>query len=381
MINLQKKYSYNDVAIVPSPLSEICHRAECNPFVINDRLPIFASPMDTVVDLENVGIFESNHITPIIPRTIPIWTRIDRTIDGTWCAYSLDEFTEYFATPENEEMKKRVNSYLVADKICVLIDIANGHMKRVYDLVKISKEIFGSKICIMVGNIANPQTYRACVDAGVDYVRCSIGTGACCITSTQLGVHYPIASLISETFELKQTIAREKNIPLENMPKIVADGGCRNYSDVIKALALGADYVMVGSMFASLIESAASLFLKDEKGVSHNINHLKPFLEVKGDMVYNTTDENQFFKKEDLYKVTYGMASVHAQIAMFGSKTKTIEGIKKTLPLTTNLHKWSKNMIAYLRSAMSYTNITNVKDMAQAEVIIISENTKNSINK
>ena len=75
------------------------------------------------------------------------------------------------------------------------------------------------------------------------------------------------------------------------------------------------------------------------------------------------------------------MASSFAQIAMFGEKKKTAEGIKKTIPLTTNIHKWSKNMIAYLRSAMSYTNIKEVKDLSNAEVIIISENTKNSINK
>jgi hypothetical protein len=75
------------------------------------------------------------------------------------------------------------------------------------------------------------------------------------------------------------------------------------------------------------------------------------------------------------------MASKFGQIALSGLKSKTAEGIKKKLPLTTNLYKWVINFVDYLRSAMSYTNTREINDFKNADVIIISNNTQNSINR
>ena len=108
----------------------------------------------------------------------------------------------------------------------------------------------------MVGNIANPETYRICVESRVDYVRCSVGTGAGCITCSNTGIGYPIASLISEIAAIKEELI-DNGVPEFSLTKIVADGGIRNYSDIVKAIALGADYVMCGSIFAIMLESAA----------------------------------------------------------------------------------------------------------------------------
>ena len=82
------------------------------------------------------------------------------------------------------------------DNLKICIDLANGHMKVLLNLVKSIKEKYGDKIKIMTGNIANPKTYKSYEEAGVDYCRCSVGTGAGCITSSLTAIHYPIFSLL-----------------------------------------------------------------------------------------------------------------------------------------------------------------------------------------
>ena len=124
----------------------------------------------------------------------------------------------------------------------------------------------------------------------------------------------------------------------------------RNYCDVIKAVgALGADYVMVGSVFAKMAESAAP---KEEKD-------------------------------GEIYAIFYGMASRQGQIALSGAKTKTSEGIMKHLKVEYTMEGWTNNLIDYLRSAMSYTNCHNIKEFNPNNVdsIIISLEAQKSINK
>lgn len=199
-----------------------------------------------------------------------------------------------------------------------------------------------------------------------------------CITSSNTGIHFPMASLIEETYEIKKKLENAG----ENTPFIIADGGIRNYSDVIKALVLGADYVMIGGMFSSLIESAAKTFTYDKE---HNIVSFDPLekdvIREFGDGLFDVNDGEHILN--ELYKVFYGMASREGQIDLNGEKTKTSEGIMKILPVTTNINKWTENMMDYLRSAMSYTNVNNIKDFNpfNVRVNVISNNTKNSINK
>ena len=87
----------------------------------------------------------------------------------------------------------------------------------------------------------------------IDFIRVGIGGGSGCITTSNVSTHYPQASLIDECYNIKKQLLLETE---DILPKIIADGGIRNYDHVIKALALGADYVMIGSLFAQCIESA-----------------------------------------------------------------------------------------------------------------------------
>lgn len=382
------KYSYNDIMVKPAVLSTIEHRAECNPFDENGMLPLFTAPMDSVVGIDNFALFEKNGIIPILPRTEDIKDRLSFIHQGKWAALSLDEFERYFT--------KSVDSKNGSPLMHVLIDIANGHVARLYNAVRAAKGIYRNALIVMVGNIANPETYRVCIESHVDYVRCSIGTGAGCITCSNTSIGYPIASLISEIAAIKEEYAGRG---LSNPTKIVADGGIRNYSDVIKALALGADYVMVGSVFSMMLESAAYKMM--DRSIGHKSLHLKFPIE----RYENLRCENGFWKGDytdefvDKMKLSghkvekynhdigrleakfYGMASKAGQIAMKGKKVHTSEGIEKTLPVTYTIATWVENMIDYLRSAMSYTNSRTLEELKNAEVVIISNNTYNSVNK
>lgn len=375
-------YSYNDIVIIPAKSSRVKHRSECNPFYSNGYLPIFTAPMDTVVNENNINIFKENNIIPIIPRNIPYENRIIHLQKGEWVALGLNEFEYTFI--------KNVwsNNNNVVPK--VLIDIANGHMNILHDMVMKAKEIYGQEnIIIMVGNIANPETYELLCDCGADYVRCSIGTGNGCLSTSNLGVHYPIATLISDISNFKK-YRTEKGLFTTN---IIADGGIRNYSDVIKALALGADYVMCGSIFAQFIESAAPMYFIDINNIDfkYYINPFKDKIIQNENGSFNVTlfteqkEMNGLLENKNviLKKEFYGMASKQGQIAINGKKTKTSEGVKKILDVTTSISKWSENMAAYLRSAMSYTDCLSITEFVQKDIrcMLMSNQTKASINK
>jgi GMP reductase len=371
MLSKEIKYSYNDVSIVPSVKSYIEHRSECNPYKDNGKnLPIFASPMSTVVCRENFGMFEENGIIPILPRNYEIDTRIEYLKNGKWVAFGLQEFEDLFLR-KNWDLLKYPN-------VNVLIDVANGHMTKLHKIIYEARTKYGyGNFKIMAGNIANPLTYYELAKAGCDYVRLSVGTGASCITSSQTGIHYPIASLISETYVIKKNLEKLG----EWRPMIIADGGIRNYDDVIKAIGLlGADYVMIGSVFAKLVESAAPTFYYEKDGTIHEISPFEHKIDAYPDGTFDIDEECII---DNLHKVFYGMASRRGQEDIQGKKTKTSEGVEKVLDCTTNLKKWCENMKSYIQSAMSYTNCRNIEEFNPENVngIIISPQTRDSINK
>lgn len=353
MILKQIGYSYNDLTVVPAVTTSIKSRKEVDPFR-DGNLPLFTAPMSAVINGENWVNYENNKINPIIPRTVDIEKRIEFVKEGKWVAFSLTEAKSYFTSSYNPIYAKM--------KIC--IDIANGHMK---DLIFTCKTIkmYYSNCEIMTGNIANPETIREYMKADIDYVRVGIGSGSGCLTSSNTSVHYPMASLIDETLEV-----RGKN----RKPYIVADGGIRNYSDIIKALALGADFVMVGSLFASLFESAANV-----KNYGFNLIPWDPTLteENKIQLIKNHEKHNNPIERE-----FYGMSTKQAQKEMGSIACKTSEGCYKTLITTHTMKQWSENCESYLRSAMSYTDKRNLKEfIGNVDLIINSNSTQNSVNK
>lgn len=371
-------YTYRDITIVPSIISDIEHREECNPLDENGMLPLFTAPMDTVADEKNFELFTNEMIYAILPRTVNIKTRVEFSTKSRWAAYSLKEFESIFCDEKNKLSEE--------NKIHVLIDVANGHMRKIFDLVRASRNIYGDNIVLMVGNIANPETYRAYADIGVDYVRCGIGSGFGCLSTSNTGTHMPMASLIDKIAFIKRKYGNGDgfgNKP-KKMPKIVADGGIRNYSDAIKALALGADYVMVGSVFSKMLESAAVKTCNSEEWyklpIEVGLNDLTN-INKRNNAWYGTYNGKEIFLG-DIKATFYGMASREGQIALSGSKTKTSEGIKKTLSVDYTMHGWCENFRDYLRSAMSYVGVRTIDEFKEMTTTIVnSPNAIDAVNK
>ena len=173
MLIKDKKYSYNDVMVVPAKISSIEHRAECDVFHKDGYLPIFTAPMSSVVNCLNYELFEQNHIHAIMPRNIEYDIRLEYALNNKWAAFSLSEFENFFCD------EGYVKEYIKKKKK-VLIDIANGHMKKLFVVVKKAKRLYGESLQIMIGNIANPFTYEEVFKCGADYVRIGIGAGNGC---------------------------------------------------------------------------------------------------------------------------------------------------------------------------------------------------------
>ena len=177
------KLNYDDITIVPEAVTDICSRSQCIPYDEDGYLPIFASCMSSVVSIENTGDFNAAKIRTVIPRSYPLDKRFDFLFknEGNFVAFSLNEAEKYFHEQSSIAPPSRFDE---KHPLRICIDLANGHMKCLLDLVKKIKEAYGNKIIIMTGNIANPETYKYYEEAGVEYCRVSIGTG--CFTGDML---------------------------------------------------------------------------------------------------------------------------------------------------------------------------------------------------
>lgn len=338
-----KKFDWNDITIIPDTLSTIASRSEINPLQ-NGKLPIFTAPMDMVIDENNISIFENNFVNICLPRNVK-WVNLKN--DNYFYSYGLDEMIELFES--GEEMPKKV-----------LIDVANGHMFKLWEISKRIKEKFGNEIELMVGNIANPETYRKYCEIGVDWIRVGIGGGSACTTSANVSIHFPMASLVNECYEISKEF--------ETPTKILADGGFRNFSDIIKALALGANAVMLGGIFNKCLESCSDNFLKDSTGVFHLITEEQSI--------------TNFSEGIDVWKYYRGMSTKEVQKAWERKELKTGEGISKYNKVEYTLAGWRENFTDYLRSAMSYSNSRTLEEfVGQANWVKISQNAFNRFNK
>jgi len=149
-----------------------------------------------------------------------------------------------------EDTLERAKALFQAGVDLFVIDSAHGHSKNVIDIVKLIKKEFPD-IDVMGGNVATPEGAQALIDAGVDSVKIGMGPGSICTTRIIAGIGVP---QITAILSIKEKLATH-NVPL------IADGGIRFSGDISKALAAGADAVMLGGIFAGTEEAPGELEL------------------------------------------------------------------------------------------------------------------------
>lgn len=385
MKKLQKiGYSLRDIAIIQSQISNTLHRGDVDPFInICNRksLPIFVAPMASVTNTDNYKIWIDNNVTPVVPRSImnsySIYDRLNIAKE-TFVSFSLNEAIDIF---ENN----LVLDCSIESPIYICIDIAHGTLSSLFDICHRMKSKYGDSIIIMTGNISNSDAYREYCRCGIDYVRVGIGGGSRCTSSANVGVHTPMATLLDDIYAIKESLiaynklAEKTNQPIMKLTKIVADGGIGWFDDINKALALGADAVMIGKCFAECEEACGKIkwAISEQDYIAGNwftTNERDRWIKlIEDDECKIDKDEINPYKLKP-FRDYYGMSTKRAQGETKSNGVRTSEGIDKPVAVKYPVAKWLNNAESYLRSAMTYTNSRNIKEFNNSQCIILGGN-------
>jgi IMP dehydrogenase/GMP reductase len=294
---LRQTYTYSDIGLVPTKLSHTLSRDDVDPssyFLGKEfSLPVMVAPMDTVVGSAMADKLEELGGFACLPRGANFYS------DYHALSFSLKDYVRW----------GKSNS--------VCIDVANGFNEAVGQRIA---ELKGRnpELKIITGNVASVQGYRFLAEAGADAIRCGIGGGHMCSTSIKTGVGVGQFSLIRDIANFR------KQYPSHFNALIVADGGIKNPGDVAKAIAAGADLVMIGTMFGGCEESPG------------------PVIKYNG----------------KLYKQMAGQASFTVK-----RSTKYVEGDDTLVRYSGKIEKtWSK-LEDGLRSAMSYMGCQTLQEL------------------
>ena len=394
-------YELRDVAVMQAPVSFCNHRNDVNPFInVCDRevYPIFVSPMASVTDQNNYKTWIENKLTPVVPRSVqksennPNGLTFEERMElakETFVSISLKEAqTELLPcladisgikTPFQEKRKT-----VSGKKFYICIDIAHGTLSELYDICKIIKNTCGDQVEIMTGNVANPSAYSFYADAGIDWMRATIGSGSRCTSSANVSIHYGTATLLDQLNEERKAYAHSHN---GNAPtKIIADGGINWFDDIQKALALGADAVMCGKIFAECEEACEPIYwaksledAEDKTKCKHNVYFTESVsqpenIQIDERGVYSLEELKLYMKPYKPFRDYAGMSTKKMQLLISDNrcKLKTSEGIIKPVEVKYSVTKWIDNMQSYLRSCMTYTNSHTIKELREnAQVIIL----------
>ena len=232
-----------------------------------------------------------------------------------------------------QDMIERVSSLVGSGLDVVFIDTAHAHSKKVIDSVKLIKKKFKS-LEIVAGNIATSEAALALIKAGADALKVGIGPGSICTTRIIAGIGVPQMTAIMDV----SSVAKKYKIP------VIADGGIKFSGDITKALAAGADCVMIGNLLAGTDESPGDLVLYQGRS----------------------------------YKTYRGMGSIEAMKE--GSKDRYYqediidsklvpEGIEGRVPYRGATSKVIFQLVGGLKAGMGYTGSKNLNDLKKAKFL------------
>jgi IMP dehydrogenase/GMP reductase len=242
---IRESFTFNDILLEPALHSGKSRREidlTTSSFGKTLSLPIIAAPMDTVVNPEVCKIMEQNGGLGILPR-------FEGLVEGI-AALKQDNLFSVLAIGiiSKEELQKQIEQF---NPDSILIEVAHAYQKPVLELCKHIVKAYPN-IPLTVGNLANAEAVIEFARVGVRSIKIGVGPGANCKTRQVTGCGVPQGVAIYE--------ARKAADTLKSKIEIIADGGIKNSGDIVKALALGADSVMVGSLLASAQETPGKRF-------------------------------------------------------------------------------------------------------------------------
>ncbi len=227
---------------------------------------------------------------------------------------------------------ERVEALVQAGVDAVVIDTAHGHSKGVLEMLKKVKAAFGSKIDVIVGNIATADAANMLIEAGADAVKVGIGPGSICTTRVIAGVGVP---QLTAVMDVAHGIT-DKSIP------VIADGGIRFTGDIVKALAGGAHCVMIGSMLAGTEESPGDT------------------------IIYEGRKFKSYRGMGSVEAMQQGSKDRYFQDAEDDIKKLVPEGISGRVPFKGAVQEVIYQVIGGLRAGMGYCGAANLEKLRQA---------------
>ena len=319
---MRKAVTYDDVLLVPQ-YSNIKSREDIdigNTLCDNIRLevPIIGAPMDTVTESEMAFAMARNGALGVIHR----YNEIDeqagmvQEIHHALTPISGPAPVIAAAVGVTGDYAERAMALCENGATVICIDVAHGHHVLVREALHRLRAELDTSVHLMAGNVATLEAFNDLADWGADSVRCNIGGGSICSTRTQTGHGLPGLQTVLDCAQSDRDA------------KIIADGGIRSSGDMVKALAAGADFVMVGSLLAGTTEAPGNLS-----------------------------------NREKLPMKSYrGMASKDAQLKWHGRYSSN-EGISTQIPYKGPMQGIIDDLIKGIRSGLSYSGARNLVEL------------------
>ena len=330
---MKKAISFDDVLLVPQ-YSEIYSRNKqvslCGHLgLLETKIPIISSPMDTItedkmlIEIDNVGG------VGIIHRYNSIEKQSSMVLNASKCSSK----NIGVAVGVSGDFLERAQEAVKCGANILCVDIAHGHHIMMKEALYELKQHINPSVHIMAGNVATLSAVNDLSDWGADSVRVGIGGGSICSTRIQTGHGIPTLQSIIDCSRTDRNVT------------IIADGGIRNSGDACKALAAGADFVMLGSMLSGTDESP---------GQKHYDSRTGKF-----------------------YKAYRGMASIEAQIDWRGH-TSSVEGVASTVDYKGPVSLVLEDIVRGVRSGLSYSGTKTIKEFqARSRMIEITSSGMN----
>ena len=330
---IKDSLTFDDVSLVPQYSSIL--PAETNistklAYNLNLKIPLISSAMDTITESKMALTISKLGGIGIIHRNLSIEKQV-KEIQKV----KKEKMLVGAAIGVNPKDIERASELLKAKVDIIVIDTAHGHTQKVLLMIKkIKKKL--KKTCLCAGNIATGKGAKFLADAGVDIVKVGIGPGSICTTRLVAGIGVP---QLSAVLEVKKALKGYKT-------RIISDGGIKYSGDIAKAIAAGADAVMIGSLFSGTSESPGK----------------------------------NFKYKGKLYKNFRGMGSVGAMSIgsadrYYQKKFKDIskyvpEGVEGLVKFKGPVNKIVYNLVGGLKSSMGYLGAKNIKDLQRKKEFV-----------
>ena len=328
METIKESLTFDDVLLIPKYSDVLPSETNISLNLsknINLKVPFLSSAMDTVTESKMaIAIAEAGGIG-VIHRNLNIKNQSKEVIK-----VKKKKLIVGAAVGTNNEDLERARSLINNGCDLIVIDTAHGHSAKVLKTLSKLKKI-NSNVPICVGNIATAEAAKKLYNSGADIIKVGIGPGSICTTRMVAGIGVPQISAIMEV----KGVLKNKKI------KIISDGGIKFSGDIAKALAAGADAIMMGSIFAGTNESPGKKF------------------KIKG----------------KIYKQYRGMGSIGAMSSgsanryfqkNFSDKSKFVpEGVEGRVEYKGNVSKIIYQLKGGLRSSMGYIGAKNLNQISK----------------